>query len=84
MLWAVDADRELRYDRIVKRGSETDMISFEEFCAQEDREMASTEAHDMNVRGVMAMADHVFHSNGTKEELYLEVEEALREVESRQ
>lgn len=80
LLWAVDADREIRYERIQKRASETDRITFDEFVVQEEREWHGAEGKaDMNILTVMGMADHTFPSNGTKEELYLEVEEALKE-----
>ena len=79
-IWAVDADRALRYERIIARGSATDHISFETFCEQEDREMRSTEPYDMNVFGVMQMADAVFTNNGTVEELFAQVEEVLKKA----
>lgn len=80
LIWAVDADRKARYGRVVLRGSETDKISFEQFCAEEDREMEQTEKFDMNIRGVIQMADAVLTNDGTQEELYQQVEEALRQA----
>ena len=77
LLWAVDAERNIRYERILKRWSETDKVSFEQFCEYEDREMQSTEAWDMNVFAVMKMADHVFQNNSTQDELFVQVEEVL-------
>lgn len=77
LIWAVDADRKIRYERILKRWSETDQIDFETFCMHEDREMNGTSAWDMNVFGVMKMADHTFYNNGTQEELSKQVEEVL-------
>ncbi len=76
-IWAVDADRKARYERNVLRHSDLDMISFEKFCEQEDREMASTDATKHNVAAVIAMADSVFTNNGTPEELYNQVEVVL-------
>lgn len=78
LLWGVDADHKVRYERSVLRGSDLDKISFEKFCEQEDREMAQTEKFDMNIKGVIAMADRVFTNNGTPEELYEQVEKALK------
>ncbi|MBY0472811.1 AAA family ATPase [Patescibacteria group bacterium] len=80
LIWAVDADREIRYNRILNRWSETDKIDFETFCMHEDREANGTEAWDMNVQGVMKMADHIFHNETTQEEMFLDVEEALKEA----
>lgn len=80
VILAVDADRELRYERAVGRGTELDRISFEEFCEQEDREMAQIEPWDMNIFGVMRMADAVILNNGTLAELTMQIEEALKKV----
>ncbi len=77
LIWGVDADREIRYARAVLRDSATDKVSFEEFCAQEDRELAQKEKFDMNVNGVMQMADTILYNNTTPEELYVQVEAAL-------
>lgn len=80
LIWAIDADRKIRYERAVLRGSQTDKVTFEEFCAQEDREMQSTEPWDMNIFAIMQMADHVFLNNGTQEELFVQVEVELKKA----
>lgn len=80
ILWGVDADRKLRYERAVLRGSGTDKVSFEEFCAQEDREMNQAAEYDMNIRGVMQMADVILTNNGTQDELFAQVEAALKQA----
>lgn len=77
LIWAVDADRKVRYERSVLRKTELDKISFEKFCEQEDREMDQKEKFDMNIKGVMAMADVVFTNDGTQEELFAQIEAAL-------
>lgn len=78
ILFAVDADRKVRYERAVGRGTALDKISFEHFCEQEDNEMNAPEVWDMNIQGVMAMADKIFTNNRAPEELFVQVEEALR------
>ncbi|MEK7109404.1 MAG: AAA family ATPase [Patescibacteria group bacterium] len=80
LVWGVDADRKVRYGRVVLRGSHTDKVSFEQFVEQEEREMAQTAAHDMNIAGVMQMADVVLTNNGTQAELFAQVEEALQKA----
>lgn len=80
ILFAVDADRKLRYERAVLRNSATDHVSFEEFCAQEDQEMNQTEPWDMNVFGVMKISDYVFQNNGTLEELHAQIDAALAKI----
>lgn len=77
---AVDADRHLRYERVVKRASEKDQVSFEQFCIQEYREMAQAEAHDMNIGGVMKMADYTIHNDGTLDELHAQIDAALAKL----
>lgn len=80
VLWGVDANRKLRYERAVLRGSETDKVSFEEFCAQEDSEMAQTAENEMNIFAILEMADVRLANNGTLEELFAQVEEALKKA----
>jgi len=58
ILLSVDADRQVRYDRILKRGSETDHVSFETFKENEDREMTSTDPNKQNLSACMQLADY--------------------------
>ena len=67
---AVDADIAIRYQRIVQRGSETDQITFEEFTANEAREMNSNDPTKQNLRKCIEMADIRIENNGSIEELY--------------
>lgn len=73
ILFAVDALPELRYERIVKRNSETDQISFETFLANERREMDSEDPNKQNLRECIRLADHVFGNNTSIDELIHEV-----------
>lgn len=72
MLW-IDADREIRYQRILhaNRGRVTDVKTFEEFCAEEDREMypESDNPFDLNMAAVRDMSDiHLVNEFGSPEE----------------
>jgi dephospho-CoA kinase len=80
LLFAVDADPEIRYERVVGRGSETDHISYETFLENEAREMSSTDPNHQNIGRCMQMADHVFMNNGDYEDLYRQVESVLQEI----
>jgi len=83
VLFAVDADIDKRYLRIVKRASATDYVSFEEFVLQEEREKFSKDANKQNLKMCIELADFSFNNDGTKEELYSHVEEALDKFERR-
>lgn len=80
LIWAVDADRKTRYERVVLRGTDLDKIPFEKFCEQEDKEMNQREKFDMNIKGVMSMADHIFLNDKSKEDLKREVEKVLERL----
>jgi len=79
-IFAVDADQHTRYERIVGRGSALDKVSFEQFVEQEDREMASTDSWDMNISGVMALADYTLTNDGTVENLHAQVDAVLEKL----
>ena len=78
---AVDADRHTRYERVADmKDDELDHMSFEDFCRIEDREMASSDPWDMNVFGVMQLADAHVINDGTVEDLHAQIDEALRSL----
>jgi len=79
-LFAVDADRHIRYDRVVNRGSHTDKVDFDTWVMEEEREWHNEAAHDMNVPGVMKLADYTFQNNGTREELFTQINQALATI----
>lgn len=81
LLFGVDADPHIRYERIVQRASETDKVSYETFIANEEREMSSTDPNHQNVGRCMQMADYVFHNDGDFEDLYRQVEKVMRGLE---
>jgi dephospho-CoA kinase len=76
-LFAVDADSKKRYERVLKRKSSTDSISFEEFIENEKREMQSNDPNKQNLSKCISMANYVFENNGSFEELYKKVEDVL-------
>ncbi len=82
-LFSVDALPDLRYERIVKRASETDHISFETFLANEQREMNSDKPNEQNLKKCIEMADFRFSNNGTIQDLEQAVEAVLKEVNAK-
>jgi dephospho-CoA kinase len=79
-LFAVDADPKVRYERIVQRSSETDHISFDTFIANENREMAGKDPFVQNLRECIRQADYLLNNDGTREELFLQVEDIFKQI----
>lgn len=79
-LLAVDAKPQTRYDRIIKRQSATDQVSFEEFIANEQREMSSPDPNKQNISKCMAMSDFLLKNDGAFEDLYRQVDEVLEKI----
>lgn len=79
-LIAVDASPRKRYNRILKRGSETDAVSFKEFISSEEQEMNSDDPHKQNLARCIDMADYSFDNNGTVEQLLKKVKEVMASI----
>ena len=79
-LLAVDANPELRYERIVGRNSETDRISFDTFKENEAREMNSIDMNKQNLGACIAQADFKLMNDGSFESLYVQIETALKQL----
>ena len=80
-LFAVDADPKLRYERIVKRSSETDNVTFDTFLQNEKREMDSEDPSKQNLSKCISMADFVFDNSGDMIALFENVEKVLNSVD---
>jgi dephospho-CoA kinase len=80
ILFAIDADQKLRYERIQARCSETDAVSYEEFVAHETLESHDPNPHGMQKQKVMHMAEYTIFNNGDFSELYEKIEKILTEI----
>jgi len=71
----VEADMEIRYERIVKRGENSDDAkkTFEEF--KKDHEDESED----QIRELKNYADYVINNDGTYEELHMQVDKIIDE-----
>ncbi len=72
MIW-VDADPHVRYDRITKnnRGRVEDQKTFEEFLAEQEREMTPTgDEATLNMSAVKERADVLLENNGSDIEAF--------------
>lgn len=74
ILFFVDAPPEIRFERVRKRGEKgEDKIDYAEFLRAEERE---TERH---LDEVMALADYRLDNSGGFEDLYKQIDRALKE-----
>jgi dephospho-CoA kinase len=83
-LFAVDADPDIRYERIKSRNSETDRIPFNTFLENEAREMASTDPHHQNIRACIERADFIFENNHRMEDLHAQVGAVMEKILSKE
>ncbi len=80
-LFAIDAERKTRYNRVQKRRNiQSDNVSFEKFIEQEEIEMRSDDPNKQNLSKCISMADYVFENNGTFEDLYKQIDEVIKKL----
>ena len=79
-LFAVDAKPDVRYQRVVIRGSETDRISLTTFQENEAREMDSNDPNHQNLRKCIEMADYIFYNDRSIDDLYEQMESVLKNI----
>lgn len=77
-IWGVDADVEVRYQRVLARGEGAkDAVTLEQFKIDMEREEEGKGKVSSNIREVIKTADVVILNSGTKQELDKEIEAAL-------
>jgi dephospho-CoA kinase len=81
-LIAVDAKPEIRFERIIKRASETDHIDFETFLANEQREMSNTDPNKQNLKKCIELADFHIDNNLGRDELHIQIENIIQKLNS--
>jgi dephospho-CoA kinase len=75
---AVDADIDVRYERIQERGSEKDNVSYEEFVEWQQRELRSDDPNKANLADAIEQADYRVMNNGTPEELFAQIADIVQ------
>lgn len=78
-LFAVDADPNLRYERVQERKSATDRVDFNTFMAEEQREMNNAEPHMQNIAACVRLASYKFRNNATIDMFYKKVRKAIEQ-----
>jgi dephospho-CoA kinase len=76
-LLAVNANPRLRYERARLESGATAPQTMEEFIAQEEREMFSTDPAKQNIAAVMLRADYQILNNGTIADLENQIDASL-------
>jgi dephospho-CoA kinase len=80
VLLAVDAHPKTRHERVLKRGSETDKVSFEEFIEQELLESEGKDAWAQNLPACIEQAHVIITNDGALEDLHKAIDEALEKL----
>lgn len=80
ILLAVDASQKIRYERIMKRKSSTDNISFEKFVEDENKEANSTDPTLPNINQCVQLADVVIMNEGSLEELHHKIDKVVQDL----
>lgn len=80
VLLCVDADIEIRFERIKKRKSETDNVDFSTFKENEEREMSSDDANKQNLGAVIQMADYTLDNGKDIAYLRNQVEQIMQKI----
>lgn len=79
-LFAVDAVKHIRYERIKSRASEKDDVTFEEFKIQEKKESKNADPNTQNLPKCISIADYKFNNNDTLENLYKQIDNVVRKI----
>lgn len=81
-LFAVDANQETRYERVKKRMSSKDDVSFEDFCKKEALEMDSDDPNKQNIKKCIELSNFSFENNSTISDLYERVQKIITEIKN--
>jgi dephospho-CoA kinase len=75
----IEADMEKRFERLTKRGENTDDVgkSFEEFKKDHERET------ELRIKDLKNIADFVIDNNGSFEELYRQIDSIIEKCKSK-
>lgn len=81
-LFAVDARPEVRYQRIIRRDSETDQVSYQTFLENEKMEMKSDDPNKQNIQACINQANFIFKNDGHKDELYKQIKLVIQKIKT--
>ena len=75
----IDAEPKIRYERIIKRGSETDHVSFEEWCNQEVKESNPDDPTKQDIFGALKESDFIIMNVESTAALETQVDQFLEQ-----
>lgn len=78
---AVDADPKIRYERILRRKSSTDNVSFKKFLEDEQAEMNDTSPGGLRIAECIQISDYILNNNGDVEALYNQVDDLMEKFQ---
>jgi dCMP deaminase len=81
--FAIDASVKTRFERSLLRARENAAATFEQFAAEEERELISENPAAQQLVATIALADSVIENNGTMEALHGKLDEILSPLMSR-
>ncbi len=73
----VDAPAEIRFERVIKRASETDHVTYEKWVEQEKKEMNPSDPTKQDIFGALKLSDVIIENDGTIDELHAKVDAFL-------
>lgn len=73
----IDAKPEIRYERIKRRGNETDQVSFAKWQAQEQAESNPDDPTKQDIFGALRESDSIISNDGNIKELAGKIEDFL-------
>lgn len=79
-LWAIEAEPEVRFQRLKERSRENDPQTFEEFLELERQECSSEEEAGQQLEATEALADFHIPNSTTREDLHRVIGDTLRQL----
>ena len=76
----IDADPEVRFQRVRKRAREKDATTTEQFLEIESREVAATDWHGQQLQAVEKIADHTISNNGSLGQLQDQISKLAQDL----
>ena len=73
----IDAPPEIRFERVIRRASETDHVTFEKWVEQEQKESNTDDPTKQDIFGALRISDVIIQNDGTLKDLYKEIDAFL-------